>query len=129
MLTALTSLLAAETRVTIATSPGLACSQAPDAGTTAPSAGGTTLTLSVATKSGDFEVGSSVRGDSVNAELSTWGNGDPTPTTEMAVSGTVSISLSQPGGGTIGDYDLVFASGEEEGHFVAPECDACLTSR
>jgi len=59
------------------------------------------------------------------AVLTTWSAGGVTRT--PATSGQLSINLSQPGGGFIGSYSIAFGSDVEQGTFIAPDCDICLT--
>ena len=68
-------------------------------------------------------------GSGASAELTVWDNGTASASNQMAISGSVSITLGQPGGGIIGSYDLAFTSDEEVGAFVAPECDVCAVGQ
>jgi hypothetical protein len=68
-------------------------------------------------------------GSGASAELTVWDNGMASRNNQMAMSGSVSIALSQPGGGIMGSYDLAFTSHEEVGDFVAPECDVCAVGQ
>jgi hypothetical protein len=127
---AVTSFLSPETRVVIATSATAACASAVDAGPPMGAGSGAVLTLGVpANRAGEAMVGSDVRGAGASAQLTAWDNGTIVIDNEAATSGTVMVNLSQPGGGTIGSYDLTFASGAETGTFVAPACDACAAGR
>jgi hypothetical protein len=86
--------------------------------------GSALLTLSVPPSSaGEFDL--STRGA---ARLTTWKNGAVVIDHQLLTSGTVRLSLEQPDGGTIGSYDLPFASGVESGDFVAPACDFCAAA-
>src|SRR5262249_30450111 len=59
------------------------------------------------------------------ALLTTWKDGAIVIDHVDATAGTLMLNLDQPGGGTIGSYDLEFPSGQEQGAFVAPQCDIC----
>lgn len=52
--------------------------------------------------------------------------GDAGLTRSPATSGTVDLTLAQPGGGVMGTYSLQFGSDTEVGSFTAPACDVCL---
>lgn len=120
---AVTSSLPRYTRVIVATTSSAACASAKDAGTGLGSGSGAVLVLSIPPNlSGQSTVGSGA-----SAELTMWDNGSVVIDHQSATAGTVFVSVSQPGAGTIGTYDLTFAGGAERGTFVAPECDICGT--
>jgi hypothetical protein len=120
---AATRFLAAETHVVVATSAGVACTSTSDGGGAPLSGSGVLLVLSLpANFAGEITVGSGA-----SARLRHWANGGLVDD-QLAISGSAWLSLSQPGGGTIGSYDLTFDSSVERGTFVAPACDLCAAS-
>ena len=142
----MTSFLATETRIVVATSASAACGANSDAGAATKAGRGAVLTLLVpAMSAGTFPIGAGdsavpimvstdnagvgVRqgGRSV-ALLTAWKTGVLAFDGQRAASGTVALNLEQPGGGTIGSYDLMFGSDEEQGTFIAPECDICAAN-
>jgi hypothetical protein len=122
---AATSFLSTETRVVVATSANAACASTADAGVAAPSGSGAALTISLRM---NF-AGQVAIGNGVSAQLMTWKNGVSVINNQNATAGTISLNLNQPGGGTMGSYDLAFNAGEEKGTFVAPECDICAAAK
>jgi hypothetical protein len=121
---AVTTFLAAETRIVVSTSAGAACSSA--TGTTGALTTGSGALLAFEVPSSFAgTVGVSERGSA--ARLTSWKNG-AIVADELATLGTIMLNLQQPGGGTMGSYDLVFPSGREQGTFVAPACDICTRS-
>jgi hypothetical protein len=144
---AVTSFLPSAQSIVVATSASAACgvTSGADAGTE--SGNGGVLTFLVPAMSGgefpigpgdsavpltvtesDAGVGMREGGLSV-ARLSVWKNGVLAVDGQSASSGSITVNVSQPGGGTIGSYDLFFGSDEERGTFVAPECDICTTAK
>jgi len=118
---AVTSFLTAQTRVVVATSAKGACASTTDAGVGNGSSGEAALTLLIPLNySGQSSIGAGA-----SATLTSWNVGTSMAESHAATSGTIFVSLNQPGGGTIGSYDLVFSGGEERGAFVAPVCDIC----
>ena len=114
---AISTFVPRETRVVLATSAAAAC--AATTGTAAASGSGAILTLSLPPGfAGEVAVTSDTR-------LTTWKDGAIVIDDQPATGGTVTLSLAQPGGGTMGSYDVSFASGDERGTFVAPTCDIC----
>ena len=124
-LVAVTSSLGTQMRVIVATEAGVACETEGDAGVATGSGNGAVLTMLLPTGfAGQVAIGSGA-----SAELTVWDNGTASASNQMAISGSVSITLGQPGGGIIGSYDLAFTSDEEVGAFVAPECDVCAVGQ
>jgi hypothetical protein len=109
--------------VVVATSANAVCASTADAGVAPPSGSGAALTLSLRMNfAGQVAIGAGV-----HAQLMTWKNGALVIENQSATTGIVTLNLNQPGGGTMGSYDLMFNAGQEKGTFVAPECDICAT--
>jgi hypothetical protein len=122
---AVTSSLATKMRVIVATSTTAACASEGDAGVETGTGSGAILTMLLPTGfAGQVAIGSGA-----DAQLTVWKNGARVIDNQIANSGAVSLNLSQPGGGTMGSYDLSFGGDEETGSFVAPECDICAAGR
>ena len=120
-LVAVTSTHGTEMRVIVATGASAACASEGDAGVATGLGSGALLTMLLPTNfAGQVAIGSGA-----SAVLTMWKNGALLIDNQMATSGSVSLNLSQPGGGLMGSYDLSFGSDEETGSFVAPECDIC----
>jgi hypothetical protein len=91
----------------------------PDAGSR--QGDGTSVVLSLPSGvAGELQIGAGAV-----ASLNVWQNGALKVDNASAVTGVIRVALSQPGGGTIGTYDLMFGPTEVQGMFVAPECNIC----
>jgi hypothetical protein len=122
---AVTSFSSTEARVVVATSASAACASESDGGATVVTGSGAVLTLSMpANFAGQVAIGAGA-----SARLTVWANGALTIADQQATAGSVSLTLSQPGGGTMGSYSFTFAADEESGTFVAPTCQICSAGR
>jgi hypothetical protein len=117
---AVTTFQATQTRLVVASSADAAC-RATSMSSAAPTGTGATLTVFLPS---NF---AGMTGASSNAHLTTWKDGAIVVNDETATVGTVMLTLQQPDGGTMGTYDITFPSGHEQGSFVAPACDICVS--
>jgi hypothetical protein len=118
---AVSTFFATETRVVVATSAAAVCASTSRVMADVFQGSGALLTLRLPPNfAGTVDVDTGGV-----AELTTWQDGALVIDHARAMGGTMSLTLEQPNGGTIGSYDLVFPSGAEQGTFMAPFCDAC----
>jgi len=139
---ATTSFLSTGPHVIIATSASAACAASADGGGVPPGGNGAILSMMVpAMAAGTFVIGAShitsepmvskdggvavlVPGASA-AQLTVWKNGSLAVDSQYATSGSVEVNVSDPIGGLMGSYDLIFGADVEQGTFIAPACDPC----
>ncbi len=114
--------VAQDTTIRLASSAPVACELASDAGLATLGSPASAIVIDFPPNmAGTIDVTSG----SPLAKLVTRNDGGVTEL--AATSGSVEVNVSQPGGGLIGSYSLMFGSDLEEGSFTAPACDVCAT--